>query len=299
VIEFVWSALRQMGEDLAAFLAGNFDPVRDSIDLLMVFLAVYWLLMLIKGTRAVQILVGVLALIAVKLFADLTQLMTVSWILDNFFVYAVLIVIILFQNDIRRALARVGRGVFPRMAERQESQLIEEIVRAAQTLAQRRVGALIVLERETGLEDLIQVGTAIEARVSKDLLVSLFLPYSPLHDGAVIIQEGRIANAGCVLPLTLRTDLPEGLGTRHRAAVGITEESDAVVIVVSEETASISVVAAGQMIRDLDGPKLRAVLQDLFVRGRREATPPGDAEAAEEPPSGHTPADASSAAGGG
>ena len=163
-----------------------------------------------------------------------------SWILDNFLASAVLIIIVLFQADIRRALARVGGGVFPRMAERQESQVLEEVVRAAQTLAQRRVGALVVFERETRLEDLIQIGTPLDAAVTKDLLVSIFLPYSPLHDGAVVIQSGRIAFAGCILPLTLRADLPEGLGTRHRAALGITEETDAVVIVVSEETASIS-----------------------------------------------------------
>ena len=296
MIEFIWAELVRILTDLRDFFVANFDPVRDTVDLAVVFLAVYWVLLLIKGTRAVQILMGVLALIGVKLIADLGQLMTVSWILDNFFVYAVLIVIILFQADIRRALARVGRGIFPGVAERQESQLLEETVRAAQTLAQRRVGALVVLERETGLEDLIQVGTPVDALVSKDLLVSLFLPYSPLHDGAVVIQEGRIAHAGCILPLTLRHDLPEGLGTRHRAAVGITEESDAVVIVVSEETASISVVAAGELRRDLDGPQLRGVLQDLFVRGRREEPEPDEHEEADpEPGAGARAVDASSA----
>jgi len=273
VIEFLWSTLNQLVVELQDFFAANFDPVRDSLDILVVFLAVYWLLILIKGTRAVQILVGLLFLAVIKLAADLLQLMTVQWILDNFLGYAVLIVIILFQADIRRALARVGRGVFPRMVERQESQLLEEIVRAAQILAQRRVGALMVLERETGLEDLIQVGTTVDALVTKELLVSVFLPYSPLHDGAVVIQGGHIAWAGCILPLSLRPDLPDGLGTRHRAAIGITEETDAVVIVVSEETATISVVAGGQLIQQLDGPELRRVLQDVFVRGRdaREA----------------------------
>jgi diadenylate cyclase len=254
--------------------------------------------MLIRGTRAVQVLVGLLALIAVRLLSDLLGLMTVSWILDNFVASAVLIIIVLFQADIRRALARVGRGVFPRMAERQESRVLEEVVRAAQTLAQRRVGALIVLERETGLEDLIQIGTPLDAAVTKDLLVSIFLPYSPLHDGAVVIQSGRVAFAGCILPLTLRADVPEGLGTRHRAALGITEETDAVVIVVSEETANISVVIGGEMARDLDGPRLRRALRDVFARGRREV-PDADAAADEAgvEPATATPADARTGAG--
>jgi uncharacterized protein (TIGR00159 family) len=283
VIEFLWGRLIGVAQELWAFLVTNYDPVRDTLDIAVVGFVLYWLLLLIKGTRAVQVLVGLGALIAMRLLADLLGLATLSWILDNFLASAVLIIIVLFQADLRRALARVGRGVFPRIAERQESQILEEIVRAAGTLAQRRVGALMVLERETGLEDLIQVGTALDATVTKDLLVSIFLPYSPLHDGAVVIQSGRIAFAGCILPLTLRTDVAEGLGTRHRAALGITEETDAVVIVVSEETASISLAVGGEMTRDLDGPRLRGALRDALARGsRRDATE--EAEAAEEEP---------------
>jgi len=226
----------------------------------------------------VQILVGLVALIAARLIGDLAGLMTLSWILDNFLGSFVLIIIVLFQGDIRRALARVGRGFFPTLSERQESQILEEVVRASQVLAQKRVGALIVLERETGLDDLIEAGAGVDAAVSKELLISIFLPYSPLHDGAVVIQEGRIAHAGCILPLTLRTDLPEGVGTRHRAAVGITEESDAVVIVVSEETATISVVHGGEMTRDLDAPRLRVVLTDLLSRSARAGETGGEGE---------------------
>lgn len=298
MIEFLWGHLVGVASDLWAFLANNYDPVRDTLDVAVVGLVLYWLLMLIRGTRAVQILVGLLALIAMRLLSDVLGLMTVSWILDNFLASAVLIIIVLFQADIRRALARVGRGVFPRMAEKQESQVLEEVVRAAQALAQRRVGALVVLERETGLEDLIQIGTPLDAAVTKDLLVSIFLPYSPLHDGAVVLQSGRVAYAGCILPLTLRADLPEGLGTRHRAALGITEETDAVVIVVSEETASISVVFGGEMVRDLDGPRLRRVLRDVSARGRREAEE-GEApvEEAEPEPATARPADVRSGAG--
>jgi diadenylate cyclase len=148
--------------------------------------------------------------------------------------------------------------------------MLEEVVRAAQTLSQKRVGGLIVLERETSLDDQIEAGSPIDAAVSKELLTSLFLPYSPLHDGAVIIQRGRIAQAGCILPLTLRNDLPEGVGTRHRAAVGITEETDALVIVISEETAAISVVLGGEMIRGLDAPRLRVVLTEVLSGERRD-----------------------------
>ena len=300
MIELLWSRLADLSGELWAFLVSNFDPIRDSLDILVVGFVLYWLLMLIKGTRAVQILVGLGALLAMRVFADFLGLATLSWILENFLGSAVLIIIVLFQADIRRALARVGRGVFPGVAERQESELLEEIVRAAQALAQRRVGALMVLERETQLEDLIQVGTSLDATVTKDLLVSIFLPYSPLHDGAVVIQNGRIAFAGCILPLTLRTDVPEGVGTRHRAALGITEETDAVVIAVSEETAAISLAMSGEMTRDLDGPRLRGALRDVFTRGgRREAAEePREEEEARPEAAAAAPAEAHPRAGG-
>jgi len=156
------------------------------------------------------------------------------------------------------------------VAAREDSQMLEELVRAAQTLAQRKVGALIVLERENHIGEQIETGSALDASVSKDLLVSLFMPYSPLHDGAAVVADGRIAFAGCILPLTLREDLPEGVGTRHRAAVGVTEETDAVVIVVSEETGTISVVLGGEMIQGLDAPRLRAVLRDILSGERSD-----------------------------
>ncbi len=242
MIEYVVAYVRSLFTDVWSFLATNFDPWRDTLDILVVTLGIYWLLVLIRGTRAVQILIGLVVLFALSVASQLFQLVTLGMILENFMSSAVLIIIVLFQHDIRRALARVGRGFFPSVSAQQESQVLEEVVRAAQTLAQKRVGALIVLERETALGDQIEVGTELQARVTQELLTSIFLPGSPLHDGAVVVQEGLVAAAGCILPLTLRTELPEGVGTRHRAAVGITEETDAVVIVVSEETATISVV---------------------------------------------------------
>jgi uncharacterized protein (TIGR00159 family) len=259
--------------------------VRDTLDVLVVAVGIYWLLLLIRGTRAIQILVGLGTLIALRVAADFLELLTLAWLLDNFLASAVLIIIVLFQADIRRALARVGRGFFPRLSERQESQIVEEVVRACQTLSGRRNGALVVLERRTGLDDQIEAGIPLDANVTKELITSIFAPTSPLHDGAVVIQNGRVSFAGSILPLTLRTDLPEGVGTRHRAAVGITEETDAVVIVVSEETGSISVVMGGEMIRGLDAPRLRVVLRDALARGDEElapaepAAPAGPAEA--------------------
>jgi uncharacterized protein (TIGR00159 family) len=264
VIERLWSLLQEFG----GYVGANFDPVRDLIDVLVVTAGIYWLLLLIRGTRAVQILVGLIVLIAASAASNVFQLVTLRLILENFATSAVILIVILFQNDIRRALARVGRGFFPSVSAQQESQMLEEIVRAVQKLAQRRIGALIVLERETQLDDQIEAGTAIDASVTKELLTSIFLPRSPLHDGAVVVQQGRVAHAGCILPLTLSEDLPEGVGTRHRAAVGITEETDAVVIVVSEETGAISVVMRGELVQNLDPPILRVVLRDILTGER-------------------------------
>ena len=269
MIEYLW----QFAGELWAVFETNFDPIWDTIDILVLTLAFYWLLLLIRGTRAVQILVGLLVLFALSLASELFDFSALGLILQNFLGSAVVIMVVLFQQDIRRALARVGRGFFPNVSAQQESQIVEEVIRAAQILAQKRVGALIVLERETGLDDQIEAGQTVDAVVSKELLTSIFLPYSPLHDGAVIIQDGRMTSVGCILPLTLKTDLPEGVGTRHRAAVGITEETDAVVIVVSEETATISVVMAGEMMHGLDAPRLRVVLRDVMAGERRELPP--------------------------
>ncbi len=272
MIEYLW----QFAGELWAVFETNFDPIWDTIDILVLTLGFYWLLLLIRGTRAVQILVGLLVLFALSLASEAFDFSALGLILQNFLGSAVVIMVVLFQQDIRRALARVGRGFFPNVSAQQESQIVEEVIRAAQILAQKRVGALIVLERETGLDDQIEAGQRVDAVVSKELLTSIFLPYSPLHDGAVIIQDGRMTSVGCILPLTLKTDLPEGVGTRHRAAVGITEETDAVVIVVSEETATISVVMAGEMMHGLDAPRLRVVLRDVMSGERRELPPSGE-----------------------
>lgn len=286
--------LGQLMSDLVEFFDSRFDPFRDTLDILLVAGGIYWLLLLIRGTRAIQILVGLIVLIALTLVSQLLELAALGLILERLLEPAVVIIVILFQNDIRRALARVGRGIFPSFSNAQEIQVVEEIVRAAGSLSQRRHGALIVLERESNLGDLIEAGVPVDAALSKELLSSIFQPSSPMHDGAVVIQEGRVASAGCILPLTLRTDLPEGLGTRHRAAVGITEETDALVVVVSEETSSISVVLGGEMLRGLDAPRLRVVLREVLGGERKElpeaSEVTGRLEVAEEPGSGQATA---------
>jgi diadenylate cyclase len=289
VIEWLWQALLGVWD----YVRTNYDPVRDTVDIVAVTLGIYWLLLLIRGTRAGQILVGLLVLFTANFASETFGLVTLRSILATFMQSAIIIIVILFQHDLRRALARVGRGFFPSVSAQQESQMLEEVVRAAQILAQKRLGALIVLERETSLEDQIEGGQAVDAAVTKELIVSLFVPYAPLHDGALLIQGGRVALAGAILPLTLKTDLPEGVGTRHRAAVGITEETDAVVVVVSEETKAISLVMGGEMVRELDAPRLRELLREILGGERRdlagvsdESAPPAAPAAAPESASG-------------
>ena len=256
-------------DDLWSFVVTNFDPTRDLVDIAIVTFAIYWLLLLIRGTRAVQILVGLVVLIGLSLASEFFQFATVGLILENFLGSAVLIFIVLFQHDIRRALARVGRGFFPSASAEQQFEIAEDVVRAAQVTSQKRAGALIVLERETSLSDQVESATPVDAVVSAEILISLFLPGGPLHDGAVILQHGRVAAAGAILPLSRTGELAEGLGTRHRAAVGITEETDAIAVVVSEETGAVSVALAGELLRGLDAPQLRALLRQILSGERR------------------------------
>ena len=247
-------------------LSGNFDVI-DLIDIVLVACAVYWVLILLRGTRAAQMMLGLLILVFAWLLSGQLQLATLGFILDNFLQGLFLIVIVIFQADIRRALMRVGRG-FLTTNQGQEAHAIEEIVRASQALSQRRVGALIVIEGDISLEEYMELGTAIDAELTRDLLVALFLPYSPLHDGALVIRRSRVAAAGCILPIALQGHLDAALGTRHRAALGIAEETDAVAVVVSEETGRISLVAGTEISEDLDAAILRQELVRLTRPGR-------------------------------
>ncbi len=266
-------ALFEWLTDLWTSLSENFHPIWDTLDIFVVACAVYWLLMRIRGTRAAQMTLGLLFLVLIWRLSDLFELATLGFLLDRFWTSGLIILIVIFQSDIRRALTRVGGGLFA-SGSHQKARSIEEIVRACQALAQRRVGALLAIEREIEIGEFVEGGATIDAELSRDLLISLFLPYSPLHDGAVVIRRDRIALAGCILPLALRSDIPNTLGTRHRAAIGITEETDALVVVVSEETGKISLVTGGVITEDLDGPNLREALQRLTGGARTEPSDP-------------------------
>ncbi len=252
-----------------AKLSENYHPFWDTLDILLVAAVVYWLLLLIKGTRAAQMTLGLLVLVLLWLLIEQLELPTLGFLLDNFFTWGVLIVIVIFQADIRRALTRVGKGLFS-AGLHQKALAVEEIVRACQSLAQRRVGALIVIERKISLEEYLELGTELDAELSRDLLISIFLPYSPLHDGAVLIRQSRVSSAGCILPLALRNNLPRTLGTRHRAALGVAEETDAIAVVVSEETGNISMVVGEEISEDLEGSILRQSLLRVLGDARRE-----------------------------
>ncbi len=248
---------------------------RDAVDVLAVAIIIYNLLLLIRGTRAVQILLGLVFLGLMFYMAILAELPTLQRILENLLIVLPFAVIVLFQGEIRRALADFGRNPLWGLAKQQKVVAsFSEIVLAATTLSSRRIGALIVIERLHGLRNYIENGISLDAVVSYDLLINLFQPDTPLHDGAVIIQDDRIAAAGCFLPLTPNPELSKEFGTRHRAALGVTEETDAVAVVVSEETGTISVVFDGDMIRDLDSNSLRNALYkylvtDLYPQGGR------------------------------
>jgi diadenylate cyclase len=245
----------------------------DVVDILIVAVVLYEFMKLIRGTRAVQMAVGS-ATIALVFFASRwAPLQTVNWLIRNMFAYVVFAAIVIFQSDIRRALAHFGRAPFFRYFSRVDdvSETLEEMTVAASMLADKRTGAIIVLERAIGLRNYSESGIPLEAIVTHDVLVSIFQIASPLHDGAVIIQENRIAAAACFLPLTVNPQLSRELGTRHRAAIGVTEETDAIAVVVSEETGKISLAIDGQIERGLATEQLRARLRALMSDRRRRA----------------------------
>jgi diadenylate cyclase len=210
-------------------------------------------------------LIGLAVVFLTYLSSQYFDLYTLNWILDNFLSSFLLLIVVIFQNDIRRALTQVGAGQLFGADRRLEHQDLEEVIRSTDALAGKRIGALIVFERDVGLNEYIEVGTRLDARVSRELVVSIFMPSSPIHDGALIVHKGRIVAAGCFLPLTTNPSVSKTLGTRHRAAIGLTEETDAVVVVVSEEEGSISMVREGRITRDLDAGTLRATLLKLLV----------------------------------
>jgi diadenylate cyclase len=240
----------------------------DLVDILVVSILIYEVLKLIRGTRAVQMVLGGGLLVALFYGSRWGRLETTHWLIRNLFGYIVFAVIVLFQADIRRALAHLGRAPFFRYFAKEETaeESIEELVMAASMLSSQRIGAIVAIERQIGLRNYIEGGIPLDAVMTYDLLLSIFQPVSPLHDGAVIVQDDRIAAAACFLPLTVNPKLSKELGSRHRAAIGLTEENDSVAIVVSEETGGISIVADGQIERGLTVEVLRTRLRLLILQ---------------------------------
>jgi uncharacterized protein (TIGR00159 family) len=238
-------------------------------DIVIVYYVIYRLLMLIQGTRALQMLIGLLFIVLGYFFSNFLGLVTLRWIISNFIFQVFLIIIVVFQNDIRRGLSRLGQSPFlAGSSNRDDFYILEEIIKAAGELASRRIGALIVIERSADVTDALgeeQQGTLIDAKVSRELLWAIFVPEkeNPIHDGAVIVRQGRVYSAGAVLPLSQST-LERNLGTRHRAALGLSEQIDAAVLVVSEERGKISICVNGVLMKDLATDALRETLLGLF-----------------------------------
>ncbi len=252
------------------------------LDIFIVAFIIYQILVLIKGTRAVQMAVGLTLFIAFFYFSRWSRLETVSWLLTNILPYFVFAIIVIFQSEIRRALAHFGKAtIFSGFSGINRNEFYDEIALATTTLSSKHTGALIVIQRDIGLKSYVESGIALDAVMSYDLLVTVFSPDVPLHDGAVIIQNNRIAAAACFLPLTVKPRLSKELGTRHRAAIGVTEETDAVAVVVSEETGAISLAHDGEIERFLDAETLKLRLRDVLERKAPAAEPSGVASPAE------------------
>ncbi len=241
------------------------DTIKDIIDILIVSFIIYKLLVLIRGTRAVQLLKGVFILVITWAISTWFDLYTLKWLMNQMFTFGVLAVVIIFQPELRRALEQLGRGKFfggRLIAEEDETaRVIGELIKSVNYMSRRKIGALIVFERTTGLNEYTESGIAMESRISSELLINLFVPNTPLHDGAVIVRGGHIAAAACYLPLSENPFISKELGTRHRAAIGISEVCDAISVVVSEETGQVSLAMNGQVVRDI---KEESLISKLF-----------------------------------
>ncbi len=245
---------------------------RDLVDIALVTLLIYQLILLVRGTRSLTVLMGLLGIMVLHFFSGVLGISTLNWLLDGFLNYLFLVVIIVFQRDIRSALSRLGsrQRLFFSKRHLGDSPEMEEICKAAQYLAQKRIGALIVIERGTPLGDVTEKSVSIDAEISSDLLCTIFWPGSPLHDGAVVVKDSRIVAAGCILPLASGIQGRQDYGTRHRAALGISEESDAVTLVVSEEKGFVRLASGGQLSAPLEGSALKDNLSALLDKRRAE-----------------------------
>ncbi|WP_163971422.1 diadenylate cyclase CdaA [Oceanobacillus halotolerans] len=250
-------------------LDGGYDflnLLRIGVDIALVWYVLYKLIMLIRGTKAIQLLKGIIVVFIVRLLSSVFNLQTIQWITDQAISWGLLVIIILFQPELRRALEQLGRGnLFSRSTRSEEEQLdqtIEAIIQSCNYMAKRRIGALITIERETGIGDYAETGIQISGKLTHQLLTNIFTPNTPLHDGAVIMKGNEIVAAACYLPLSESPFISKELGTRHRAAMGISEVTDALTIVVSEETGSISCTKNGELHRELDQDTLRKFLRE-------------------------------------
>ncbi|HEX2930897.1 MAG TPA: diadenylate cyclase CdaA [Candidatus Binatia bacterium] len=242
---------------------------QDVVDIGIITFLVYRALQIVRGSRAMQMIMGLAVILVVYASSRALGLFTLNWILDNFLASIILVIIVIFQSDIRRALTQVGSAPLFGAAERtvqKREDIIGEVVQASVALAEQHVGGLIVIEREVRLNEYMEIGTRLDARVSRELVQSVFLPHSPIHDGALVIQKGRVTAVRCLLPLSTNPNLRKTWGTRHRAALGVTEESDAVAIVISEQEGTVALVVGGNVTENIDGDRLRAALQGL-VKG--------------------------------
>jgi diadenylate cyclase len=239
---------------------------RDLLDVLILSGLFYYLFRFIRGTRAAQMFVGLVIILLLSLLAGALQLNGLNWLISSLKTVWVLAFLILFQPELRKALTSLGGGrMFRSFTRTGESSILGELVRAVETLSEKGIGALIVVERNVGLKNIVETGTALEAKVSAELLVTIFTPPTPLHDGAVVISGDQLVAAGCILPLSQNPRLAYALGTRHRAALGMSEESDAIVLVVSEESSQISIAEGGRLLPHLDEGTLRSTLATLFT----------------------------------
>lgn len=236
----------------------------DLVDIVIVSIIIYYLLKFLAGTRGWQILIGIMLLFSFWMFSKLVGLQTVEWIFDNLWAVSIFIMVVIFQPELRKGLAKLGEKGFFKYFGISSKKLIDDVIRSSLFMAERKIGALIVFERSVDLSNYIEGQVFIDGEVSVELLISIFTPQTPLHDGGVIIKGRKIAYARAFLPLTISSEVPENVGTRHRAAIGITEETDAVAVVVSEERGEISICFDGKLHRDLDPLILRKKLYKLL-----------------------------------
>lgn len=253
------------------------DYLSNIVDILLVWFVVYKLITIIRGTKAVQLLKGIFVIVIVQSLSNFLGFKTLGWMMEQALTWGFLAVIIIFQPELRRALEQLGRGRFFSKSsiqeEEEQKQIVENIAKAVGYMAKRRIGALISIERETGLSDYIETGISLESNVTSELLINIFIPNTPLHDGAVVIQKNRVAAAACYLPLSESPYISKELGTRHRAALGISEVTDSVTVVVSEETGSISVTKNGELHRDLTLDGFKELLTNELIQTTKQPSP--------------------------